>query len=44
MMEMSLAGLLIMVIMLNGVNGQSSFEIELRLINGVNDISRVDRT
>ncbi|XP_065903088.1 uncharacterized protein [Dysidea avara] len=43
-MEMSLAGLLIMVITLNGVNSQSSFEIGLCLINGVNDISRVDRT
>ena len=41
---MSLAGLLMIVITLHGVNGQSSLAIGLCLTNGVNDISRVDAT
>ena len=42
-MEMSLVGLLMMVItLLSTVNGQSSSTIARCLVNGVNDISRVD--
>ena len=42
-MKMSLVGLLMIVItMLSSVNGKSSSAVERCLVNGVNDISRVD--